>query len=169
MLAVSRWGKALVRHAAREEGSGLLETALASTVFLAMLLGIFQMSLASYTLHYISDAAREGSRYAMVRGSTSCTNTPNLSNCNVTSDQVQTYVRSLAYPGIQSSRLTVTTTWMSASSTQPTTWSSCTTGTCNAPGNQVKVVAAYTFPLSVPFVPALSFSLTSTSKMVISQ
>jgi hypothetical protein len=31
------------------------------------------------------------------------------------------------------------------------------------------VVAAYTFPLSVPFVPALSFSLTSTSKMVISQ
>lgn len=164
-----RWVRALLRHASREEGSGLVETALASTVFLAMLMGVFQMSLAFYTLHYISDAARQGSRYAMVRGSTSCTNTPNLSNCNVTSDQVQTYVRGIKYPGIQSSRLTLTTTWMTASTTQPTTWSTCSTGTCNVPGNQVKVVAAYTFPLSVPFVPRLSFSLTSTSKMVISQ
>lgn len=169
MRAVRRRIRVLLPYPRRDEGSSLLETSLASSIFLAMLMGIFQMSLAFYTLHYISDAAREGSRFAMVRGSTSCANTPNLSNCNVTSSQVQSYVRGLAYPGIQSSRLTVTTTWMSASPTQPTTWSTCTTGTCNASGNQVKVVAAYIYPLSVPFVPSLSFNLTSTSKMVISQ
>jgi Flp pilus assembly protein TadG len=169
MRAVKRWIKRLVRHTRGEEGAGLVESALACSVFLAMLIGVFQMSLAFYTFHYLSDAAREGSRYAAVRGSTSCTNTSSLSNCNATSAQIQTYVRGLGYPGINASNLTVTTTWRTASSTQPTTWSSCSSGTCNAPGNQVKVVAAYSFPLSVPFVPSLSFSLTSTSKMVISQ
>lgn len=169
MRAVKRWIIRLVRHASGEEGAGLVEWALSCSVFLAVLIGVFQMSLAFYTLHYLSDAAREGSRYAAVRGSTSCTNTSSLSNCNATSAQIQTYVRGLGYPGINANNLTVTTTWRTASSTQPTTWSSCSSGTCNAPGSQVKVVAAYSFPLSVPFVPSLSFSLTSTSKMVISQ
>lgn len=169
MRTVRRWIKQLARHARGEEGAGLVEWGLACSVFLATLIGVFQMSLAFYTMHYLSDAARQGSRYAMVRGSTSCTNTPNLSNCNATSDQIQAYVRSIAYPGITASKLTVTTTWLTASTTQPTTWSSCSSGTCNAPGSQVKVMAAYSFPLSVPFVPSLSFSLKSTSKMVISQ
>jgi Flp pilus assembly protein TadG len=159
----------LCRDILGEEGDSLVETALASTLFLAMLIGVFQMSLAFYTFHYVSDAAREGSRYAVVRGSTSCTNTPHLTNCNVTATQIQAYVRGIAYPGITATRLTIATTWLTASSTQPTTWSSCSTGTCNAPGNLVKIVATYAFPLSVPFVPSLSFSLTSTSKMVISQ
>ena len=147
----------------------MVETALACTVFLAMLIGVFQGALAFYTVHYVSDAAREGSRYAVVRGSTSCTNTPNLTNCNATSAQIQAYVKGIKYPGINSTKLTITTSWLTAGATQPTTWSACTGGTCNAPGNMVKVVAAYTFSLSVPFVPKHSYNLTSTSQMVISQ
>src|ERR1700739_219583 len=109
-----------------DEGSSLVEYSLACSVFFAMLIGISQMSLAFYTLDYVCDAAREGSRYAMVRGSNSCTNTPNLTNCNVTSDQVQSYVRGIAYPGIVPAQLTVTTTWQSATITQSTTtWSAC--------------------------------------------
>jgi Flp pilus assembly protein TadG len=153
----------------REEGSSLVEYSLACSVFFAMLIGVFQMSLAFYTLDYVSDAAREGSRYAMVRGSNSCANTPNLTNCNVTSNQVQSHVRGIAYPGIVPANLTVSTTWQTASTTQPTTWSACSSGTCNAPGNLVTVVATYALPLSVPFVPSLSFNLTSKSQMVISQ
>jgi Flp pilus assembly protein TadG len=152
-----------------EEGASIVETAFACVIFLAMLIGTFQMMLGFYTFHFVSDAAREATRYAIVRGSTSCTNTPNLSNCNATSAQIQTYVRGLNYPGITSSRLTVTTTWLTASATTPTTWSACTSGTCNVPGNQVKVVAVYAFPFSVPFVPRSTLSLTSTSRMVISQ
>ena len=151
-----------------EEGASIFEMALVSTIFFAMLIGSFQMLLALYAFHFVSEAAREGSRYAMVRGSTSCTNTPNLSNCDATSDQIQTYVRGLTYPGIKSSNLTLTTTWSQASSGYPTTWSSCA-GACNGPGNQVKVVAAYAYSLSVPFVPKASLNLTSTSEMVISQ
>ena len=147
----------------------MIETALASSVFLALMIGVVQVSLACYTVNYISDAAREGSRYAMVRGSTSCTNTPHLSNCNVTGDQIRTFVRGIKYPGVKSGNVNVTTTWLKASATYPTTWSACTSGTCNAPGNLVKVVASYSFPISVPYVPKQTFSLTSTSQMVISQ
>ena len=152
-----------------EEGASIAETALACTVFLAMLLGAFQMMLALYTFHFVADAAREASRYAIVRGSASCTNTPALANCNATADQIQAYIRSLNYPGVTSSKINVTTSWLSASAGYPKTWSACTSGTCNAPGNQVKIVAAYSFPLSVPFVPKQTFNLSSTSQMVISQ
>ena len=155
-----------LRH---EEGATIAETALACTIFLAMLIGVFQVMMTLYTFHFVSDAAREASRYAIVRGSTSCTNTPNLSNCNATGDQIQTYVRGLSYPGITSSQLTITTSWLTANSGYPQTWSSCTTGTCNAPGNQVRIVATYAFPFSVPFVPKSTLNLTSTSEMVISQ
>jgi Flp pilus assembly protein TadG len=153
----------------RDDGSSLVEFALASMIFLALLIGAFQVSIGLYTYHYISDAAREGSRYAMVRGSTSCTNTPSLSNCNATADQIQTYVRGLGYPGISASKLKLTTTWFKPDSNLPPTWSSSAGSGCNAPGNMVMVVATYAYPLKVPFIPKSTFNLSSTSKMVISQ
>jgi|tagenome__1003787_1003787.scaffolds.fasta_scaffold20732462_2 Flp pilus assembly protein TadG len=153
----------------RDEGSAIVETALASMIFLSMLLGAFQGMLALYTSDYVSDVARQASRYAIVRGSTSCTNTPSLSNCNATAAQIQSHVKSNAYPGIKTSKLTITTSWLTASGTVPATWSACTSGTCNAPGNMVRVKATYAFPLSIPFVPKSTFNFTSTSNMVISQ
>jgi len=159
----------------REEGASMVEMAVACTVFLAMLMGVMQMMLAMSVFNFVTDAAREATRYAIVRGSTSCTNTPSLSNCNATASQIQTYVQGISYPGIKSSNLTITTTWLTAvttttaGGTQPTTWSACSTGTCNAPGNQVNVVATYPFKFSVPFVPKATFNMSSTSQMVISQ
>jgi len=153
----------------RDDGSSLVEFALASMVFFAMLIGAFQVNIGLYTYNFISEAAREGSRYAMVRGSTSCTNTPKLAACNATADQIQTYVRGRGYPGISQTKLQLTTTWYTPDSNLPPTWTACTAGTCNAPGNMVKVVATYAYGVKVPFVPSLTFNLTSTSKMVISQ
>lgn len=147
----------------------MLEMALASTVFLAMLMGVFQIMLALSVFNFVTDAARAGTRYGIVRGSTSCSNTPNLTNCNATASQIQTYVQGISYPGVKSSNLTITTTWLSASGTYPMTWSACASGTCNAPGNLVKVVAKYPFSFSVPFVPKATFNMSSTSQMVISQ
>lgn len=147
----------------------MVETAISCVVLFAILFGIFEMSLALYTYYFTSDAAREATRYAIVRGSTSCTNTPNLSNCNATTTQIQSYVQGLNFPGITTSKVSVTTSWYSASSTTPTTWSACSTGICNAPGNLVKVQVSYPMSLQIPFVNSLSLKLNSTSQMVISQ
>ena len=75
----------------REDAATIVEFAFACAVLLGMFFGIIYICFALYTFHYISDAAREGSRYAIVRGSTSCVNSSNLlSNCNATAAQIQT-------------------------------------------------------------------------------
>lgn len=147
----------------------MVEAALSCTIVLALLLGICQMSLAMYIYHFTSEAAREATRYAIVRGSTSCTNTPNLSNCNATAAEIQTWVQSMGYPGIASSNVSVSTSWYSASGSMPTTWSACTTGTCNAPGNMVAVTVTYPLTFQIPFSSGFSLNLSNSSQMVISQ
>jgi len=42
-----------------DTGSAIVEMALSSSVLFAMFFGMFEMSMASYTYHYVSDAARE--------------------------------------------------------------------------------------------------------------
>lgn len=145
----------------REDGQSTLETALSAIAVLTLFLGVMEMCLALYTYHFVSEAAREGTRYAMVRGS-SCFGF--TSACPAQASDVQTHVRGLGFPGIVSANVTVTTTW-------PTTGSSCTPSSlpCNNPGNFVQVTVQYSFPLSIPFVPSITLPLASTSKMAISQ
>ncbi len=135
-------------HIRQEQGATLVETALSLAILLSMIIGIMEMSLALYSYHFLSEAARDGTRYAMVRGS-SCTAT----GCPATNASIQSYVKGLGYPGIDPSKMNVTTTWPST----------------NAPGNSVKVTATYQFPLSVPFVMISTIHMSSTSEMVISQ
>ncbi|QNI34946.1 pilus assembly protein [Alloacidobacterium dinghuense] len=142
--------------------------AIASAVLLALLFGIIQIAFALYTYDFASEGAREGTRYAIVRGSSSCTNTPNLTNCNATAAQIQNYVKGLGYPGINSSNLTVTTTWYTASA-EPTSWSICSSGTCNAPGNAVQVAVTYAMPLWIPFWKRQTVNISSNSQMIIAQ
>lgn len=154
---------AIPGRASGERGSALVEFALSSIVLLALIFGVLAMCMALYTYHFVSDAAREGTRYAIVRGS-SCSTYGNLSApCPVTtSAQVQTYVRSLGFPIINPSSMNVTATW-------PTTGGACTPSVvpCNNPGNLVRVAVSYTFPLSIPFVQARTLTMTSSSQMVI--
>jgi Flp pilus assembly protein TadG len=146
-----------------EDGAAIVEMALSSMILLTMIIGTLQTCLALFTYNFISEAAREGARYAMVRGS-SCTS---LTNCSATAAQIQTYVQGL-YGGSNSALyMTVTTTWLSASSTQPTTWTSCGSTQCNAPGNAVQVKVTYAFPLDVPFLSKKTLTMNSTSQVVI--
>lgn len=143
-------------------GSSVVEMAVVSSLLFAMLFGIIELSLALYTFNYVSDAAREGTRYAIVRGS-SCSV---LTNCNVTAAQIQTYVQGLGYPGMRAANTSVSTAWSSPSSSTPVTWTPCGTP-CEAPGDAVQVTVTYSFGLSIPFVPKKTLSLHSTSMMVI--
>jgi Flp pilus assembly protein TadG len=146
-----------------EDGAAIVEMALGSMILLSMIMGTLEMCLALYTYNFTSEAAREGARYAIVRGS-SCTS---LTNCGATSAQIQTYVQGL-YGGSSSvSNMTVTTTWLTASSTQPTTWTSCGSTQCNDPGNAVQVTVTYAFPLNLPFLSKTTLTMSSTSQIVI--
>lgn len=152
------------RRFSGEEGQALVEFALISAAFFSLLLGIFEMSLGLYTYHYISEVAREATRYAVVRGS-ACVGMP---DCNASAAQIQTFVKDLGYPGIDATDyMTVTTTWLSPSSGSNPTWTTCTS--CNTPGNMVQVTVNYALPLAIPFWGNKSINISSTSQMVISQ
>lgn len=157
----------------RDEGTTLVETAVSISIVLLLMFGIFDFALVFYSYHYVSDAAREATRWAMVRGSKSCSNTPNLTDCGATTDEVQTYVRNLGYPGIYPANLNVTTTYLckeTYSGTTGQTWDTCGSGaTQNAPGNQVTVKVVYTFPFNIPFWQKTGLWIQSTSSMVIAQ
>jgi hypothetical protein len=130
----------------------------------AVLFGIFQTCLAVYTYDYVSEMAREGTRYAIVRGS-SCTG---MTDCKITSAQLQTYLQGIQYPGTNPTKhMTVTATWLTPSGPPNPTWTICTTGTCNLPGNLVRVDVVYAFPIAIWEQAAISIK--STSQMVISQ
>ena len=153
-----------LRRARGERGSALVEFALSATILLTLVFGVMIMSLALYSFHFIAEAAREGTRYAIVRGSSCSSYGKFTSTCPVTtSAQVQTYVRSLGLPGINPNNMTVTTTW-------PTTGSTCSPSLlpCNNPGNLVHVTVSYQLPLSIPFLSARTLTMTSSSQMVIS-
>lgn len=154
----------LLRASKSDAGATLVETAISIALLISALVGTFEMCLALYSYHYVSYAAREASRYAIVRGSTSCSNTPSLANCNITSAQLQTWVQNLGFPGINPRNLTVTATW-------PTTGSNCypSTTPCNNPSNLVNVVVSYNYPFAVPFWKNGNINISSTSQMVISQ
>jgi Flp pilus assembly protein TadG len=151
-----------------EAGGTLVETAFSITLLMIFLLGIIQTSLALYSYHFISDAARAATRYAIVRGSTWGTPCDSLSTgyasagCTASQADIQNYVQSIELPGISSSNITVTPTWS-------TSFGATSCSTCNAAGNIVQVQVQYGFPFSVPFLPNRTFNMSSTSEMVISQ
>lgn len=150
-----------------ESGGTLVETALSMTLLLTLLFGIIEVGLMLYSYHFISNAAREGTRYAIVRGSswgTTCS-AYTSSGCTATTTQIQQYVLNLGFPGIDPNKLFVTPT--SSLTVGGSTCSSFTS--CNAASNVVQVKVTYNFPFSVPFVPSQTISMSSTSQMVISQ
>ena len=143
-------------------GQALFEVLVSMIVFITMLLAVIQMGLAGYSYHYISEAAREGARWAMVRGS-ACTSFTTA--CPAATTDIQNYVTGLAYPGITASAMTVTASWCGPTSSTPP---ACSTGT-NAPGQIVRVAVQYKFPVGIPFVPASTITMNAMSQMVISQ
>jgi Flp pilus assembly protein TadG len=139
------------------DGQTLVETAICVSVLLTVTFGIMGAGLALYTYNIVCEAARDGSRYAMVHGS-SC------SGCVATNASVQSYVRGLGYPAVSASNLSVNATW-------PDSGTSCTPSVspCDNPGNNVMVTVTYQLPWSIPFMPSSTLSLTSTSEVIIAQ
>ena len=133
-----------------------MEFAIVSTVTLMLILGIVDFARALYTYHLVSNGARAGSRYAMVRG-TACT----VAGCPATTDSIQTYVRGLA-PAIDPTQLTVATTWSNGPG-------GCSGAPYQGPHCVVSVQVTYPFKFIVPLLPNFTMSMSSTSQMIIAQ
>ena len=168
-LALKSFRTATARRLRRfrgECGAAVVEMAIASSVVLSLLLGMIQVSLALYAYHFTADAAREASRWAIVRGSQCSSNTPGLDHCGALQTDIQSYVQGLGYP--YASDMTVSALWLTASAPPAAAWTACG-GTCNQPGNAVRVTVSYNVPLYIPFWRNASVNVGSVSQMVIAQ
>jgi Flp pilus assembly protein TadG len=156
-----------------DRGSALVEYAIVLPVLLTFLFGIMDFSRFLYTYHFVSEVAREGTRYAMVRGSsfsgTACASTASFA-CDATGANVQTYVQGLTPPGITSGSVGVSTTWPGTAPTGAATSCNTTNGN-NSPGCLVQVVVTYPYKFMLPFLPksASTWTVSSTSVVVIAQ
>src|ERR1700691_1902359 len=103
------WKRIRRRFQTGESGSTLLEFALTVPVLFGFLLGLTQVCLSFYTWEFISEAAREGTRYAIVHGSTCETSTG--SSCLATAAQISGVVTSIGLPNLGSGTFSASTTF----------------------------------------------------------
>jgi Flp pilus assembly protein TadG len=124
-------------------GATFVEFAIVALPMLMLTFGIIAFGMAVYSYSFVSNAARDAVRYAIVHG--------NASLSPASSSDIQQYVRSEAY-GLNSTGLSVATTWAPD----------------NKPGSVVKVQVTYSFH---PFYPmsSMTLPLSSSAQMVISR
>lgn len=135
-----------------EEGTAMLQFALTLPVLLSFVFGFMQVCIAMSTRAMLAEIAREGTRYAMVRGATCVTS--GGASCTVAASDVNSYLSNINWPNLGGGPITVKTTYPD--------------GNENA-GSRVRETVSYVFAFNVPFVWKQSLTMSSTSVMYIVQ
>jgi Flp pilus assembly protein TadG len=124
----------VLRLPADEAGTAAIEFAVVLPVFLAMLYGLLELGHYGYTTIALSDAARDGARWAMVRGASSA--------APATASDITNFVRG-RIAMLDPAQVTVTPSFTPN----------------NKPGSVVNVQVSYAF---APFLPSYGFIPAST-------
>jgi Flp pilus assembly protein TadG len=148
----------------KHRGNTLTEFALVIPFLLAAIFGVIEFGRALYAYHFVSEAAREASRWASVRGHNCGNAYPQA--CPATESDVEDFVLSIAPPGIDTkpAKLVVNTSWVAP----PGKGNSCNKFP-NNPGCAVRVQITYNFNFILPFLPTSTYPMRSTSEMIISE
>jgi Flp pilus assembly protein TadG len=173
----ARRAPAGLRRLKGEDGSGLIEYGLVFILFMTMLMGIGAFGHALYAYHFVSQAARQATRWAAVNGETctddnSCNGQYGMNNGPVgrtNQSAIQNYVANLAPMGIDSNNVIATPKWL-APANSPAICIKAVKGAGpyeNYPGCTVQVQVTYTFSFIFPLVSSAPLTVSSTSEMVI--
>jgi Flp pilus assembly protein TadG len=136
-----------LRPGHKESGSAIVETALSLTLFFTLLFGIVGWGWVMWAYIWTAQAARDGARWASVRGTTYSASYPSGNAASQTS--IAGFVKAKTL-GLSVSKVTVT-------ATPSGSW---------APGSNVTVTVNYVVTNIVPFVPSMTVSSTSTMLIV---
>lgn len=156
------------RFAGEERGDSLVEFSLSISMLLMVVFGVIDCSRALYTYHFVSYAAQQGARYAMVRGGdwlSSCASATSYA-CQASTANIRSYVQSQAPLGITASSITVTPSW--PQQTVNGSGTGCNTAATQADqGCLVKVQVSYTFRFMLPYLPIAGLPMTASSEQVV--
>ena len=139
-----------------EQGETLVEFALATILIFSAILGEVDFGRMLFAYNVVSKVARQGVRYAAVRGYTAGANA-------ATADAVKSYVAGQSVGYVTTDNVTVKT--IDAAGTNEADWPAS-----DNPGRLVKITATYTFnPLVIPWLPQAVRTVSSTAYMVIAR
>ena len=113
---------------------------------------MIELCLAFYSYCMISESAREGTRYAIVRGATCQTSSG--ASCTASAATLNGVVTNLGWPNLGNGTVSANTTYPDGNEN---------------PGSRVQVVVSYVFPYNIPFAPKGTIHMSSTSVMYIVQ
>ena len=135
-----------------ESGQSLIEFSITLGILMCLVFALIEFALAFYSYGMISESAREGTRYAIMRGST-CQTTAGGS-CTASAAAVSSYVSNLGYPNLGGGAMAVTTTFPDGN---------------QSAGSRVLVTVNYTFPITLPLLPRNTWTMIASSEMSIMQ
>jgi Flp pilus assembly protein TadG len=136
----------LRRKRTREAGSTMTEFALVGSLFFMLSFGIIEMASAVMAYNSVCDAAREAVRYAIVHSPTSA-------NPATTAQIQQVAINTAPNLAMTSNQVTVT---FPADANLPSL-------------TDALVQIAYPYTISIPFIPTVSLTLSTSSRMLVSQ
>lgn len=146
-----------------QRGASMVEFSIIAGALMLIMFGIMEFGRMLYVYHTVSNAARIGARWAMVRGSASCAYPVGqaLASCPASQTEIESYVQSQV-PLLDSGTISVTTSW-------PGGTDGCLAADTKAAGCPVLVTAAHTFNFAIPYVDSAQIPITSSSQMIIAQ
>jgi Flp pilus assembly protein TadG len=147
----------------RERGASLPETAIIMAVLLAMMFGIIDFGRALYTYSFVAQLARQGARWAIVRGA-DCTAYSSACPAAKGSTDIQPYIQSLNEGAMNGSQIQANLQFSSNSANCPNASAGLPS---NKPGCIAQVTVSYPFSFMLPWVPNTTITMTSTSQMII--
>jgi Flp pilus assembly protein TadG len=157
-----------------ERGATILEFAITLVFTFVLIFGMIDFARALYSYHYLSNAAREGARFASVRGA-AC-DPAAVAPCSAGPGDIQNFVQQIAPQGIDSASVTINQNG-SFLYPNPNNLPICGT-TPNYPGCTVQVQVNYPFNFIFPVsfynsspvsFQAATINMSSTSQMTISR
>jgi Flp pilus assembly protein TadG len=155
-----------------ERGATLVEFALVVMLFMVMVLGIIDFSRALYIYHFLSNSARDATRWTAVNGSTcgndnSCNGTGGMNMGPAKDADIIAYVKNRVPTGIDASLVTVQITWPMQTDSPPICNPSDSNYTYDYPGCTVQVQVSYPLNFIFPLIHSGTLMLSSTSEMII--
>jgi Flp pilus assembly protein TadG len=135
----------LYRRTGARRGTSMAEFGLIAIPCLTLFFAIMNFAMALYCYDFVGYSAQQAARYAIVHGAAAAQ--------TVSANDVQTYVKGLVAGVMDTTLLTVNTTWSPD----------------NKPGSVVTVTVGYTFKPLTSLVSNVNITLSQTAAMVISQ
>jgi Flp pilus assembly protein TadG len=136
--------KSEYRCCGHKRGQSMVEFSIIAASALMLIFGMMNCAIGVYDYNFVSYAAREATRYAAVRGSSSgsAASTTDISNFVIAQSK-----------GLNGSKITVSTSWSPD----------------NSPGSTVRVQVSYPFTVTIPFINGNTLNFSSTSQLIITQ